>query len=220
MSTLSNKQRQEFSLMLPWYANGTLDDEDSRKVEAALAQDNELAREFDLVLEDQAAMIELVSEEEIPISMPERFKAALNATPQSPEPIARPRTSGESAINRILSVLFPAKPRAYAFVAAVFVVLVPAVAIVSYMSGSQQPGLYQTASGTEPATVDTARVLVKFKADVALAEINVLLQDRRGQIVKGPTADGLYELEFEKSDGLVEKLGAETDVLDFALPVN
>ena len=56
MSTLTEKERQELSLLLPWYANGTLDGEDSRRVEAALAEDEELAREFDLVLEDQAAM--------------------------------------------------------------------------------------------------------------------------------------------------------------------
>ena len=72
MSTLSDKDRDELSLLLPWYANGTLDAEDSVRVEQALAEDDALAREFDLILEDQAAMIDVVSEEEVPSRSEER----------------------------------------------------------------------------------------------------------------------------------------------------
>ena len=57
MSTLSEKERQDLSLLLPWYATGKLDSEDNRKVEAALTYDEALARELDLVLEDQAAVV-------------------------------------------------------------------------------------------------------------------------------------------------------------------
>ena len=53
MSTLSDKEREEFSMLLPWYANGTLDDADHDRVEKALREDDELAKEFDLILEDQ-----------------------------------------------------------------------------------------------------------------------------------------------------------------------
>jgi len=131
MSALSEKERQEVSLLLPWYANGTLDSEDSCKVEAALAQDEALAREFDLVLEDQAATIELVSEEEVPISIAERFNS-----------------------------------------------------------------------------------------EVAWADIDAFLSENRGQVVKGPTADGLYELEFEKAEGLAAKMEAKTGIFEFVLPAN
>ena len=220
MSTLSKKERQELSLLLPWYANGTLDSEDCRKIEAALAEDEELAREFDLLLEDQAAVVALTSEEEVPISMAERFKAALHAEQTKPETSARPRDTGESAIARVLSVLFPARPRAYAFVTAIVVALVPVVAVVSYMAGSQQTTQYQTASGEEEIAGDRTRVLVKFNSDVAWATIDAFLKENRGQVVKGPTADGLYELEFQKAEGLVERMGGEFGVFEFALPVN
>ena len=36
MNTLNKKNREELSLLLPWYANGTLNEEDSRKVEEAM----------------------------------------------------------------------------------------------------------------------------------------------------------------------------------------
>ncbi|SLN30178.1 hypothetical protein TRL7639_01237 [Falsiruegeria litorea R37] len=220
MSTLSEIERQELSLLLPWYANGTLDSEDSRKVEKALAEDDELAREFDLVLEDQAAVIDLVSEEVVPISMPERFKAALHAEQTKPEPSAQMRKTGESTLTRLLSVLFPAKPRAYAFAAAMMALLVPAVGVVSYMAGSQQTNQYQTATGEQQVISDAARVLVKFNSDAAWADIDMFLKDNQGQVAKGPTADGFYELAFPKNDGLMEKLGAMVDVIEFVLPVN
>ncbi|WP_164658162.1 hypothetical protein [Tropicibacter sp. Alg240-R139] len=220
MSTLSETERQELSLLLPWYANGTLDNEDSQKVEAALALDEELAREFDLVLEDQAAVVELLSEEEVPVSMAERFKAALHAEQTEPETSVEPQAVGEGAIARLLSVLFPAKPRAYAFVMAMFVVLVPAVGIISYVVGSQQPNQYQTATGGEAVASDKARMLVKFKSDVSWADIDAFLKENSGQVIKGPTADGLYELEFQSVEDLAERTGAKADVFEFALPVN
>ncbi|QIE45544.1 hypothetical protein G5B38_08430 [Pseudohalocynthiibacter aestuariivivens] len=220
MSTLSEREKQEVSLLLPWYANGTLNSEDSRKVEAALAQDDALAREFDLVLEDQMAVVELVSEEEVPVSMAERFKAALNAEQDEPATSARPREAGESLINRIISVLFPARPRAYAVVAAVFILFAPAVVIYSIVVGNHQTGQYQTASGEEETILGKTRTLVKFNSDAVWTDIDAFLSENRGQIVKGPTPDGLYELAFEKADKLAEKMATETGIFEFVLPAN
>ncbi len=220
MSTLSENERQELSLLLPWYANGTLDGEDSRKVEAALAEDDDLAREFDLVLEDQAAVVDLVSEEEVPLSMPERFKAALHAEQANPDPGTAQQERGENVSDRLIAFLFPARPRAYAFVAAMVVLLVPAVAIFSYVAGSRQETQYLTATGVEEPAGETARLLVKFSSDVTWADIDTFLKENRGQIVKGPTADGMYELEFEAFEGLAEKAASVPKIFEFALPVN
>jgi len=220
MSTLSEKEKQEVSLLLPWYANGTLDDADTRKVEAALAQDEALAREFDVVLEDQAAMVELVSEEDVPISISERFKAALNAEQDELAPSVQPGETGESLINRMITALFPARPRAYAFAAAAIVLLVPAVAVFSIVNGNQQTGQYQTASGQEETGIAKTRMLVKFNPEVTWSDIDAFLKENRGQVVKGPTADGLYELELEKAEELVEKMDAEVGIFEFVLPAN
>lgn len=220
MSILSDKDRHELSLLLPWYANGTLNEEDILKVEDALAKDEALAREFDLVLEDQAAAIELVSEEEVPISITERFKAALNAEEAEPAKSAKSHVADESWIGRIAALLSPGRTRAYAYAAAAIILLVPAVAIFSVGSGNQQTGPYQTASGEEETAIAKERMLVKFNAEVAWTKIDAILKKNRGQVIKGPTADGLYQLEFEKSEGLAERLGAEIGVFEFVLPAN
>lgn len=220
MSTLSEKEREELSLLLPWYANGTLDEADTRRVEAALAEDDALAREFDLVLEDQAALVEMVSEEEVPLSMPERFKAALHAEQSRSQPDAAPRAAGESLMSRLMAALSPARPRAYAAIAAAVILCVPALVIVSSLSRDQQPGQYQTATGEEEPGAETARMPVKFNPDAAWSEVDAFLKENRGQVVGGPTADGLYELAFEPAEDLTEKMGAATRIFEFALPAN
>ncbi|MEL7254850.1 MAG: hypothetical protein AAGL23_11790 [Pseudomonadota bacterium] len=220
MSTLSDKDREELSQLLPWYANGTLDAEDSLRVEAALESDDALAQEFDLILEDQAAMIELVSEEEVPASMPERFKAALHAEINAPAPRDDVAQTTDGFLSRIFSALFPAEPRAYAAAAALVALLLPAVAIVSYDAGNQSPAEYSTASGDDPVATDSMRMLVKFKPDASMADIDAFLADNNGAFVKGPTPDGFYELEFETNEGLADTIGAATEIFEFALPAN
>ncbi len=225
MSTLSEKDREELSLLLPWYANGTLEEDESRKVEEALANDEALAREFDLVLEDQASVVELVSEEVVPSSMAERFKVALTVEQESADTgvTRRQSISGESMFSRIASVLFPTRPVAYAAVAAAIVVCVQAAVIFSVVTDNQQTSQYQTASGEEDTAVAKTRMLVKFKPEVSLRQIDGFLKEHKGQIIKGPTADGFYELAFEKTEKtekLAEEISAEAEIFEFALPVN
>jgi anti-sigma factor RsiW len=216
MSTLSDTEREEISLLLPWYANGRLSKEESLRVEAALAQDASLAQEYDLVLEDQAAMIELVSEEEVPLSMSERFKAALHAEPDTGARNAAPRETGESFFSRLLGAFAPSGQRRFATAVALAFVLVPAVVIVSNLAGPDAPGLYDTASGDEEPAFAGVRVLVKVRPAVAWSAVDTFLRENGGQIVTGPTADGLYELTFEDTGIRAETL--PTNLFEFAFP--
>ena len=54
MNTAMNKapEREEIETLLPWYAAGTLSRRDAARVEKALANDNELARQFEMVREE------------------------------------------------------------------------------------------------------------------------------------------------------------------------
>lgn len=221
MSNLSDQERYALSLLLPWYANGTLDDADSKKVEAALAEDEALAREFDLVLEDQAAVVELVSEEEVPASISERFKAALHAEEAAQSVVASPAKPAKSGLASWFDSLFEARPRDFAFAAIVMVLFVPAFLYMTGASGPQLTGQYQTASGEDgAASTEGIRMLVKISDDAGFAALNAFLKDNGGQIVKGPSADGFYELEFEPKDGIEGIVQTQTTLFDFALPAN
>ena len=60
MNTVKNEQQEQdaqalandIELLLPWHAAGTLNRRDAARVEQALANDNELARRYDLVREE------------------------------------------------------------------------------------------------------------------------------------------------------------------------
>ena len=218
-STLSDKDRDELSLLLPWHANGTLDAVDRVRVEQALAEDDALAREFDLILEDQAAIVDLVSEEDVPSSIFERFKAALEAEIDAP-PVRQNETTGHGVVSRMMSLLFPAQPRAYAAVAAMIAILLPVVALVSFEAGNQNTVRYQTASGEDPVVSDGVRLLVKFNADVSWTQVDAFLKENAGQIVKGPTPDGFYELEFAAGTDAAEEMERLPEIFQFALPAN
>ena len=55
MTTLTEKERDAVSMLLPWYATGALDGPDRARVERALASDAGLRAELDLVEEDRNA---------------------------------------------------------------------------------------------------------------------------------------------------------------------
>ncbi|MFZ0375470.1 MAG: zf-HC2 domain-containing protein, partial [Xanthobacteraceae bacterium] len=48
-TTARNREPSEIELLLPWYAAGTLDPDEMRQVEAALARDPELASRYEWV---------------------------------------------------------------------------------------------------------------------------------------------------------------------------
>src|SRR5438067_13919431 len=52
-------ERQDIEALLPWHAAGTLSRRDAERVEKALANDNELARRYDLVREELNETIHL-----------------------------------------------------------------------------------------------------------------------------------------------------------------
>ena len=52
-------QRQDIEALLPWHAAGTLIRRDAERVEQALANDNELARQHEMVREELGETIRL-----------------------------------------------------------------------------------------------------------------------------------------------------------------
>jgi len=59
MTTTTDEGRREIEALLPWHAVGTLCPREAHRVDAALASDAELARQFVLVREELAGSIHL-----------------------------------------------------------------------------------------------------------------------------------------------------------------
>ena len=157
--------------------------------------------------------------------MEERFKVALNATTDTSREQARAErvSSGESLAEKMVSLFFPTRAVAAMAVAAALVVCIQAGIIFSMVDGVQNGNQYETASGEEEVTGISTRFLVKFTPDVEFASVEKLLKEQGGQILNGPTADGLYELGFKgdgQSEDLTQLLSAETKLFQFVLPKN
>ena len=61
MNTVSKRapERQDIEALLPWHAAGTLSRRDTERVEAALANDNDLRKQYQLVREELGETIRL-----------------------------------------------------------------------------------------------------------------------------------------------------------------
>ena len=127
-------------------------------------------------LADQAAVLDLVASEEVPASMEERFKVALNATTDTSREQARAErvSSGESLAEKMVSLFFPTRAVAAMAVAAALVVCIQAGIIFSMVDGVQNGNQYETASGEEEVTGISTRFLVKFTPDVEFASVEKL----------------------------------------------
>jgi len=59
MMTKNETERRDIEALLPWHAAGTLSRRDAQRVDAALKEDRDLARQFELVREELGETIHL-----------------------------------------------------------------------------------------------------------------------------------------------------------------
>jgi anti-sigma factor RsiW len=217
---LTEAEREEIEMLLPWYATGKLDPSDRARVEAYLAAHPEVARQLELV---RAERDEAVTGNEAlgwpSAAATERLMASL--------PAARPGWGGLRALRgglQQIGGLFVAPATGavrWAAVAAAVLIAVQTVAIATLVS--QRPGTYQTASGVQ--TGEGITLLVSFADDAKATAISQLLADFDASIVDGPKAGGIYKVRLRTEDrsqpareALVRKLAERRDVVRAVLP--
>ncbi len=225
--TLTHDEREALELLLPWYAAGTLEEEERRRVEAALESDAGLADSLALVRQDREAALELIAEEPVPTSMAARFEAALNATPHPAETHqARPaRSLQEGPLARFgawLSQLLSPPRLAVAALAAALLIAVQAGLLVSLIgTGEDGNGFTVASEEDEGAQAGGLAVLVQFAPDLDMAALAAFLDRAGGRIVDGPLPGGLFKLRFAEAadqDALAARLRAEPALFALVLP--
>lgn len=228
MSPLSEKEREELEMLMPWYVNGTLDRESAERIEAALRSDPALAYSLELLREDQDATVALAEADELPPSMEARFLAQLDAAAADD---AR-RAAREAARHGLLARLgawigdfaasAPPRGLALAAAAAALIVVLQTGVIVSMIGDGARPGEgFRTASGE--AEQDGPAVLVQFAPGAELAEITAFLDENGARIVDGPLPGGMFKLRFPASEErssaeLAAFLGGRSDYFRLVLP--
>ncbi len=219
-------ERRKIEELLPWHAAGTLSDRDAQRVEAALAQDAELARRFALAREELSETIHLNETLGAPsVRAMERLLAGIEAE-SGPAPAAPRRFSLMGFIGERFAALSP-RTLAYSAIGAALAIVLQAGLLASLYVGERAgSGAYQTAS-RPPATAPLpgSFVILSFNPDASAAAVTAFLTTNKLAVVDGPRAGGLYRVRVastalpkEQVADIVEKLKAQAAIVRFVAP--
>lgn len=207
----------EIEMLLPWYAAGTLGARDAKRVDEALANDAELARQYAVIKEEYTATIGLNESLGVPSThaMAKLF-AAIDSEPARKPSISNRISTGVSGFFASLS------PRTLAWSASLgaLALVLQAAVIGAVLIKDEQPGTFQTASYITDGPVtrslgpEAPRALVRFAPDARVSDITKLLATYQASIID---AHGdMFRLQFgnrtmSKDDvaGLMSRLKSE-----------
>jgi anti-sigma factor RsiW len=197
MNTADERESSDIEDLLPWHAAGTLSHRDTQRVEAALANDPELARRYELVREELVQTIHLNETLGAPSA---RAMAALFARIDA-EPARRP-TMSISLGARIGEFFANRSPRALAWsaLAAALAIVLQAGLIAGIMLRQNSAGGYETASAPTSISGEGAYALIRFQPQANAADIANFLETNKLSIVGGPAAGGLYRLRIAAAE--------------------
>src|SRR3984957_549310 len=196
MTTVKQSEPSEIELLLPWYAAGTLDARESQQVEAALANDPELAARYEggraevgqeTLGREAGGGGALWAGESKPWS-------PKSAAWRAPRRVRQPQSS--SLGERIAEFLASLSPRtlAWSAAAAALAIVLQAGLLGHLMIKERTAGGYDTASAPANAQSDGAYVLIRFKPQTTATDIANFLDSNRFSIVAGPSVGQLFRV--------------------------
>jgi hypothetical protein len=181
----------EVELLLPWYAAGTLDPNEMKEVEAALANNPELASRYEWIRS------EFTEETAIGDTAGEPSSADIKALFAKIDamPARRSRTTSDLS-ERIAEFLASLSPRAlgWSAMAAALAIVLQAAVLGGIAFHEKAPGSYQTASVPSAAPGDGSYVLIRFRPEATAEDISTFLEANDLSIVSGPSGGRLYQV--------------------------
>ena len=193
MNTLNAQEPKDIELMLPWHAAGTLSHRDAQRVEAALANDPQLASRYETVRDELGQTIQLNESLGAPSA---RAMAALFAKIDA-EPVRKPAMSFNlgAQVREFFSSLSPRTLAWSATAAAVAIMLQAAVIGGIVIKDRTGTGAYETASVPTTASGEGAYALVRFQPQATAADVTKFLEANKLSLAGGPAAGGLYRVQ-------------------------
>jgi hypothetical protein len=201
MMTINETERRDIEALLPWHAAGTLSRRDAQRVEAALQDDRDLARQFELVREELGETIHLIETLGAPSARAmERLLAGIEAEGTK----ARKRRSFDFAafLAERLSAFSPRTLALSAVVGALAIVLQAGLLANLYINepGSEAPPAFRTASApTRSIGPVGSYALIGFAPQASAADVTKFLDDHKATVVDGPKPGGLYRIRLSMS---------------------
>ena len=189
--TAADDEGGDIEVLLPWHAAGTLGARDRERVEAALANDPELARRYELVREELGQTIELNESLGAPSARAmQALFAKIDAEP------ARPAVVSVNFGVRIREFFAALSPRTLAWSAgaAALAILLQAGVIAGIMLKEKSAGGYETAAAPKSAAGEGTYALIRFQPQATVADVTKFLETNKLSIADGPSAGGLYRV--------------------------
>ncbi|MGD0151992.1 MAG: hypothetical protein ABSB77_25740 [Xanthobacteraceae bacterium] len=191
MSAAKQSEPSEIELLLPWYAAGTLDPRESQQVEAALANDPELASRYEWVRAELA--------QETHVSEAAGEPSGRDVKTLFAKIDALPAQKSRSSIDlgaRIAEFLASLSPRtlAWSAMAAALAIVLQAGFLAGFVLKEKNPGGYETASAPANVSGEGAYVLLRFQPQASAADVANFLETNKLSIVGGPSTGGLYRV--------------------------
>ena len=192
MNMIKNKasEREEIEALLPWHAAGTLNHRDAHKVEQALANDAELAVQFETVRQDLIETIRLNESLGAPSARAmQKLMADIEADASTARRARSSFNLGEWLSDRLSS--FSPRTLAWSASAAALAIVLQAGLLAGMFVNERQGGsLYDTASVQSTQSIKPGTdALISFAPQATAAEITKLLQTYKMAIVEGPTGE-------------------------------
>lgn len=210
MNAADRNEASEIELLLPWHAAGTLSARDAQRVEAALADDPELANRYEAVREELGQTIQLNESLGAPSA---RVMADLFAKIDA-EPVRRPPLS-VTLTARVRQFFASRSPRTLAWSAgaAALAIMLQAGVIGGILlkdHGGGRTETFETASAVMSAPGNGSYAMVRFQPKANMADITQFLEANKLMIVGGPAAGGLYRVMIATTklqrDALVDRI--------------
>jgi hypothetical protein len=226
MNAAKESEPSEIELLLPWHATGTLSQRDKQRVEAALANDPELARRYALVREELGETIHLNETLGAPSA---RAMEAL-FTKIHAEPVRAPAASINLGA-RIREFFADLSPRtlAWSAIAAVLAIVLQAGIIADIVFKDQSApnvGNFHSALEKQPASSEGSYALLRFQPQANAADISKFLETNKLTIADGPSPGGLFRVRVSSSKvsgtdlaDIVKKL-QDNSVVGFIAPTD
>ncbi len=189
-------KHQEIIELLPWYANATLGEDERRTVETHVAGCKECAQELTSLAAMRKAVVALA--DETPAPSPHLLNRALAEIEDyergRAQKSARTRRWREQ-IAEFWTGLWPSSPvfaRAAMAAQLALVLVLGTVTVYQYKHPQIE---YRTSTGISgPGT--GVRISVIFNENASEREIRQAIEEVRGTIVEGPTAQGFYTVQL------------------------
>lgn len=191
---MTNTMEQEIELLLPFYINGTLDNDEKSRVELALAEDTSLQEEL-AFLQSLQTQVKQQEKEQSPGEFGLKRMQKMLKQEQAKDKVSQHKNGWQ-----------------YAAMAACLVLVVQTV---SHLETEVDTGSFAAAGGSV-ITQHTGKIVsVTFAPEVTEQQIRQLLLETHVFIVDGPSALGIYRLAVvDGSNATIKKLATHTDLIE------